>query len=183
MMINIVSILSILTSKKPGRGSRDQWWAEVAGSELEASYLKFSTHFILYNYIADSICIVLVSNQVRIDRYEMLMPNENSPTYSLYMFKTPDPASFMIGAGSIKPYRPATQLTQTDLDLAGGKGVCQHFQAPCNDHNRFLCSVPEFDRSAYRDIKRMQQPPFDKSGGNHHTRGFLWFIPCPGGGK
>ena len=87
-----------------------------------------------------------------------------SPVYMTYMYNQPHPGAASIGTSSVKPYRPATQMSQTEHDLAGAKGVDQHFQSPCNDHNRFLAVVPECERAAYRDIRRMLPPPFDQEG-------------------
>lgn len=74
-------------------------------------------------------------------------------------------------------YRPATNITQTELDLQGAKGVYQHFHRPCNDHTRYLVVASPTDRAAYRDMPRMLPPPWDgqmstvkRPGSAPHTR-------------
>ncbi|GAX73160.1 hypothetical protein CEUSTIGMA_g613.t1 [Chlamydomonas eustigma] len=93
------------------------------------------------------------------------MPPENmplSPTYMTYMYEHPQPGANSAGSlRSSSTYRPTTHLSQTYLDMQGGRSIYQHFHAPWNQHNKFLAEAKEVDRSSYRDIRRMPPPPFD----------------------
>lgn len=58
-------------------------------------------------------------------------------------------------------YRPSSNLSQTELDLQGARGVYQHFHKPHNDHTRYLTVASPTDRAAYRDLPRKLPPPWD----------------------
>ncbi|PNW86258.1 hypothetical protein CHLRE_02g079005v5 [Chlamydomonas reinhardtii] len=108
-------------------------------------------------------------------------PIPRDPVYMTYITNHNTPLGPATPGRSTSPYRPATGLTHTDLQLQGAKGVYSHFHRPFNDHSRYLAVASETDRAAYRDAPRLAPPPWDGSppGQDRSQRPFT----APGSGR
>ncbi|KAG2491499.1 hypothetical protein HYH03_010077 [Edaphochlamys debaryana] len=89
-------------------------------------------------------------------------PIPRDPVYMTYIFNhnqglPPSPYH------DSQPYRPATGLTHTELQLESSRGVYQHFHRPFNDHSRFLAVATPVEKAACRDTPRLAPPPWDGS--------------------
>lgn len=90
-------------------------------------------------------------------------PYARDPVYLSYIYNHLSPTADPPSIG--RPYQPSSQLSRTELDLEGARGVYEHFHTPWNQHNRFLVAVPDTDKYAYRDLERRAPHPFDKTSG------------------